>query len=185
MRRGPSPGAAPFVFPGRPAGGKVPFLSKDLHHHRRLIEIPSCATRNRGLDTPSPRRDRRSGTRGSVDSTALEAPRDRGGHGRLFCRVRFDIYIFYGRDMRAVLVLVATGVWPLHIGPLAYAMMGVSASLFGVRSALRGDCASDRVFHLCEGVGDMMCRVRRQGDGLWSFQLESLILAQNERWRQA
>jgi hypothetical protein len=75
----------------------------------------------------------------------------------------------------------------LHIGPVASAMIWVSASLFVGSCCVKQhehmngdkdlDVCTQTLGQMCEGSTSRTVEIR--------FQLESLILAQNERWRQA
>ena len=76
--------------------------------------------------------------------------------------------------------LVVSMIEQAHIGSLAYAMMRVSASLFGGSRKW-----NDRQLITSIYVGDDVRRFDVKVRVARSFQLESLILAQNERWRQA
>jgi hypothetical protein len=75
----------------------------------------------------------------------------------------------------------------LHIGPVASAMIWVSASLFV------GSCCvkqhehmnGDKDLDVCTQTLGQMCEGSTSRTVAIPFQLESLILAQNERWRQA
>ena len=63
---------------------------------------------------------------------------------------------------------------------------GVSASLF-VRffGAFGTEAHTDRDYCRSSRIGSDVQRFERQEGHYVAFQLESLILAQNERWRQA
>ena len=73
----------------------------------------------------------------------------------------------------------------LHIGLVGFfPMIQVSASLFDGLRSLGTMCIRQKTPRLPGGV--QMCRGSIVKDsGASCFQLESLILAQNERWRQA
>ena len=61
----------------------------------------------------------------------------------------------------------------------------VSASLFGRLSVSFGTIAQQTVFSGPEQTGSDVQRFDVKDKLVTAFQLESLILAQNERWRQA
>ena len=74
----------------------------------------------------------------------------------------------------------------LHVGPLGFwPMMGVSASLFVGRRDLREGNDARQTMTFGPARAGRCAEVLLSRSALARFQLESLILAQNERWRQA
>ena len=150
---------------------------------RRPPKYPSTAADGAAsLTTRRKNREARGGTRQRKDANQP-----------LVCRSLFEIWIMMKGYVGGLVSFRRIGRSAYRPTRVSSPMMWVSASLFvGFRVPYGNDARRTMTFESGPVMGRRMCRgsicqerrLDARGVGQ-SFQLESLILAQNERWRQA